>query len=78
MQRLGGVLASAELDDDSREVLASVRQQHRTILAAFLLLSDSAHQAHLAALGNAISSGSDLGPSLTLEQFDQEFSDDAE
>jgi CRP-like cAMP-binding protein len=71
-------LLLSEESDDRIKLIASLRHRHRSHLAAFLLLSDSAHDAKVTDLMGRIERGEDLGPSLSLEEFDAKYPEAAE
>ena len=66
-------LEAAEENPRQRTIIASIRYDHRSHLAAFLLAADVDHQAHVAAIRTRLARGDDLGRALTLAEFDSEF-----
>jgi hypothetical protein len=69
-------LIESEEQADRRATLRAIRHRHRSHLAAFLLISDQGHNAKIQRIVALMESGADLGPAMTLDEFDQEFAVD--
>ena len=61
------------MSQEQAAIVNGLINETRTHLAAIVMSADSEHRKRIEAVRTAVAEGSDLGPSLSLEEFDRTF-----